>query len=29
MTLLTVEKLLKYFGGLTALYEVNFEIYEG
>jgi branched-chain amino acid transport system ATP-binding protein len=29
MTLLTVEKLLKYFGGLTALYEVNFEIREG
>ncbi len=29
MTLLLVEKLIKYFGGLTALCEVNFEIYEG
>jgi branched-chain amino acid transport system ATP-binding protein len=29
MTLLTVERLLKYFGGLTALNEVNFEIREG
>jgi len=29
MTLLKVERLLKYFGGLTALNEVNFEIREG